>query len=74
MTATKDNGAVTGGGAESAGSRIIVHPTLGPQNGLDVTDALVGALANELLRVHGGNHVLNWIEAERLLLDAVQRG
>jgi hypothetical protein len=36
-----------------------------------VTDAMISAVANELSRFHGGNDVLNWLEAETLLHRAM---
>lgn len=53
------------------GRRIVVHPFLGPEEGLDITDALVAALATELDRAYGGNETLNRLEAERLLLEVI---
>ena len=57
--------------AAHAPRRFIVRPILGPAEGLDVTDAVVSAIASELRRLHAGNDVLNRIEAERLLQRAL---
>lgn len=57
--------------ADSSVLRIIVHPYEGPRGGVDVTDTVVGAIAERLWNMFGGNDVLNWLEAERLLQDAL---
>lgn len=58
----------------SAGQRrVVVHPTCGPPDGIDVTESLIEAIAHELWKLHGGNDVLNWIEAEAMLHDALRR-
>ncbi len=57
-----------------ATGRIIVHPEEGPPEGLDVTQGVIGIIASELWRLRGGNDVLNWIEAERLLIHALLAG
>jgi hypothetical protein len=44
---------------------------LGPVDGIDVTSALTRAVAEELWKLHGGNDVMNWLEAERLLGEAL---
>ena len=54
-------------GAPANGFRIVIRPTLGPVEGLDVTEAVVRAVAAELSRHHAGNDVLNWLEAEALI-------
>ncbi len=46
---------------------VIVHPYRGPAEGLDVTDALINAIAERLTQSVGGNEKLNLLEAERLL-------
>ena len=51
--------------------RIVIRPFFGPQEGLDVTDILIEAVAHELGQRFGGNKMLNHLEAERLLLDAL---
>lgn len=55
--------------ALSPTQRLLVHPLLGPPEGLDVTQAVTRALAEELWRRFGGNDVLNWVEAERLVRE-----
>ncbi|HWQ28594.1 MAG TPA: hypothetical protein VNN12_06180 [Dehalococcoidia bacterium] len=47
--------------------RVVIRPTLSPDRDLDLTRPLIAAIANELSRAHGGNDVLNWLEAERVL-------
>lgn len=47
--------------------RVTVTPSLTPHLHIDVTNALTAAIAQELARAQGGNDVLNWLEAERLL-------
>lgn len=54
--------------------RFIVHPPAGPRGGIDLTERVVGVIADELWKRHGGNDVLNWIEAERLLIQALLSG
>lgn len=54
--------------------RIVIHPEEGPAEGIDVTQGVVGVIASELWRLRGGNDVLNWIEAERLLIHALLAG
>lgn len=54
--------------------RIVIHPEEGPAEGIDVTRGVVGVIAAELWRLRGGNDVLNWIEAERLLIHALLAG
>jgi hypothetical protein len=51
----------------------MLRPFMGPPEGLDVTEALVRAVAAELARHGGGNDTLNWLEAESILLDAWSR-
>ncbi len=51
--------------------RVVIRPFLGPQEGLDVTETLIAAVAGELSRRYGGNETLNRLEAERLLLEAL---
>lgn len=52
--------------------RIVVHPFHSPE-GLDVTDAIIAAIAHEIWKVHGGNAVLNWLDAERCLAEVMAR-
>lgn len=55
--------------------RIRIRPVAEPRREIDVTRALVGAIAHELWRLYGGNSEVNWLEAERHLtmIAAVQR-
>jgi hypothetical protein len=50
---------------------VVIHPYFGPPEGLDVTGALIDAVARELQTRYGGNEQLNRLEAERLLEDAI---
>src|SRR5262245_54199637 len=54
-------------GSGASSHRIVLRPMLGPRQGLDVTEAVTRAIAQELWNMHGGNDVMNWLEAERLL-------
>lgn len=47
--------------------KIVLRPALNPREEIDVTEALVAAIAAELARRCGGNDQLNWLEAERHL-------
>lgn len=58
----------------TASGRFVVHPPAGPRGGIDLTERVVGVIAEELSRRHGGNDVLNWIESERLLIQALLAG
>lgn len=51
--------------------RVIIKPSLTPHLHIDVTNALTSAIAQELARAQGGNDVLNWLEAERILQELV---
>lgn len=51
-------------------TRLVLHPTLGPPEGVDLTEAIIGAVAAELWKRFGGNDVVNWLEAERLVLNS----
>ena len=51
--------------------RITVRPMLDPQREIDLTERLVGAIAEEISRTCGGNDHLNWIEAESHLRQLV---
>ena len=46
---------------------IIIRPSGTPDRELDLTRAITAAVAHELWRHGGGNDVLNWLEAERLV-------
>jgi hypothetical protein len=60
-------------GSPPAPFRIRIHPFHGPAEGVDVTDALVGAIALVLWRLHGGNEPVNRLEALVLLERAMGR-
>ena len=45
--------------------RIVIRPSTAPDRELDITQALVAAVAAELWKTFGGNDVVNWMEAER---------
>ncbi|MEX2217953.1 MAG: hypothetical protein WD749_04265 [Phycisphaerales bacterium] len=45
--------------------RIVIRPSMAPQRELDITQAVIGAVAAELYHQFGGNDVVNWLEAER---------
>ena len=47
--------------------RVVIRPSLSPDRELDIAPALIGAVAHELWKHCGGNEVLNWLEAERIL-------
>jgi hypothetical protein len=49
--------------------RVIIKPSLTPHLHIDITNAMVSTIAAELARAQGGNDVLNWLEAERVLQD-----
>jgi hypothetical protein len=55
--------------AAPAPLRIVLKPYLGPREGLDVTEAITRTVAQELWKLHGGNDVMNWLEAERLVQE-----
>ena len=46
---------------------IRIRPLMMPGRELDVMGALTAAVAHELWKACGGNEVVNWIEAERLV-------
>lgn len=48
--------------------RIVIRTSTGPQRELDVTQAVVSAVAYALWQNFGGNATLNWMEAERQLI------
>jgi hypothetical protein len=52
--------------------RITIHPFHGPAEGVDVTDALVSAIALVLWKLQGGNEPVNRLEAIVLLECAVR--
>jgi hypothetical protein len=45
--------------------RIVIRPSMAADRDLDITKAVVSAVAAELWKNFGGNDVLNWMEAER---------
>ena len=47
--------------------RVSVRPSMAPDREVDLTQALVGAVAHELWKACGGNEVVNWLEAERIV-------
>ena len=47
--------------------RVTITPSSNPTQQIDVTQALIGAVAGELWKHCGGNDVLNWVEAERFV-------
>jgi hypothetical protein len=51
--------------------RVTIHPFHGPAEGVDVTDALVSAIALVLWKLHGGNEPVNRLEATVLLERAM---
>ncbi len=60
-------------GSPRAPFRVTIHPFHGPAEGVDVTDALVGAIALVLWKLHGGNEPVNRLEAT-VLLERAMRG
>ena len=52
---------------------VMIYPFHGPAGGVDVTDALVGAIALVLWKLHGGNEPVNRLEAIILLERAMER-
>ena len=51
--------------------RVTIRPSANPNQEIDVTRALIGAVAAELWRAQGGNDVLNWMEAEQFIASLV---
>ncbi len=60
-------------GPPPAPLRVTIHPFHGPAAGVDVTDALVGAVALVLWKLQGGNEPVNRLEAI-VLLERAMRG
>ena len=54
-----------------ASTRIVIRPLSEPRQRLDVTEIVQQAIASHLGRLYGGNDVLNNLEAERSLQDAL---
>jgi hypothetical protein len=50
---------------------VVVYPVHGPDEGVDVTKALVDAIAMILWKLQGGNEPVNRLEAEMLLEHAM---
>ncbi len=46
---------------------ITIRPSLSPDREIDLTQALTAAVAHELWKHCGGNEVVNWLEAERIV-------
>lgn len=51
--------------------RVVIYPVHGPDEGVDVTNALVEAIAMILWKLQGGNEPVNRLEAEMLLEKAM---
>jgi hypothetical protein len=51
--------------------RVVIYPVHGPDEGVDVTEALVEAIAMILWKLQGGNEPVNRLEAELLLEKAM---
>jgi len=62
---------VTNQSASVRPPRLVVRPIFGPAGGMDVTAAVIDLIADQLAALHQGNDILNRIEAERLLNDAL---
>lgn len=52
-------------------TRLVVHPRSGGDGPIDVTHQVVELIARELWKLRQGNDVLNWLEAEAMLEDAL---
>jgi hypothetical protein len=59
-------------GSPPAPFRVTIYPFHGPAEGVDVTDALVHAVALVLWKLHGGNEPVNRLEAAVLLERAMR--
>ncbi len=46
---------------------IAVKPSMSPDRELDLTGVLTTAIAHELWKQFGGNEIVNWLEAERIV-------
>jgi hypothetical protein len=51
--------------------RVLIYPVHGPDEGVDVTNALVEVIAMILWKLQGGNEPVNRLEAEMLLERAM---
>jgi hypothetical protein len=56
---------------DAASARLVIRPLSEPRQHVDVTEIVTQAIASHLGRLYGGNEVLNNLEAERLLQDAL---
>jgi hypothetical protein len=54
--------------------RVTMRPSAAPDRELDLSHALVSAVAAELWRNFGGNEVVNWMEAERFVESLLMSG
>lgn len=52
---------------------ITIKPSMLPERELDLTQALTAAVAHELWKHCGGNEVVNWLEAERIVAGLTLR-
>lgn len=52
--------------------RLVIRPAAAPAASIDVTNAVIAAIARELARVHQGNETLNWLEAEQIVTDLLR--
>jgi hypothetical protein len=64
-----DDGAEAG--PQPKAFRIVIYPFHGPNEGIDVTDALVDGVAQVLWNLQGGNEPVNQLEARVLLEQAL---
>jgi hypothetical protein len=69
----KDEGPVQPGSRREP-LRVVIYPVHGPDEGIDVTKALVEAIAMILWKLQGGNEPVNRLEAEMLLERAMVNG
>ena len=53
---------------------ITIRPSMSPDRELDLTQALTAAVAHELWKHCGGNEIVNWLEAERIVGSLMARG
>lgn len=59
---------------DEVAARVVVSPLSNPTDAIDVTDALIRAIAQQLWQHEGGNDTLNWLEAELILHHIVSHG
>ena len=55
-----------------AAPRCLICPWHDHPEPIDVTDALIGAVAHELWKHGGGNATLNWLEAEAFIHELLR--